>query len=323
MSISSRRHYLDPRYNYGVPGIICVFQNNALRDNLFKLGTTRASGWSKVLEFNRDPDNTVPGKFECIFEISTNDCGRAFERIQQSLQEYRYGRNDLAYFDMEFSELKRQIQLICEDVERKTIGRLDSIQLAPADEVIEQSSHDNETHAISELRTSNWLTTKFVSLSALVVFSVVSLGLLLAPMWTDAPAQIERVTSLTSTKNKTIKASPVSSNLSAMKLSLHDSKLSASEKTVLGLSCIASENSKDPDAFNRCVDDQLRDASADKSAVDLAFLTESQKHKVENDCVKNAARAGLVAYRSCLQQAVNKMVVELQKFSLVNSISKS
>ncbi|MCU6433036.1 GIY-YIG nuclease family protein [Undibacterium sp. Jales W-56] len=334
MSTSSRRQYLDPRYNYGVPGSIYVLQNSALRDNLFKLGATRSSGWAKVLEFNRDPDNSVPGKFECIFEITTNDCGRALERLLQELKDCRCGRNELAYFDISLAQLKELVQSVCRETDRKNVGKIQDIALATTayhldadQQIADMGGTGNAVEAIvSGSDIARWFRRKMVWAGAAISLSVLVVGALLLGQWLDQQNQSEQLSQAVAPISAPILPASKSGNVARVSLPSRGNALSESEKTVLGLSCIATENPKNPQAFHLCVQTQLQASTTDpidKLTQDLSrHLNAQQKRTLEYECMKEHAKTGLDAYRTCLKQGLIKLDAHQQKLSLAEKSAR-
>ncbi len=124
--------YREPRPNHGVPGIVYLLANQGLRDGVYKIGSTRRSGWSKAMELNRDIHNTIPGSFVCEFETHTRDSGRALEQIFQELHYCHRGRKEQDYYELELDRAKEVIGRICatvdEDILTRHKARLDQIR---------------------------------------------------------------------------------------------------------------------------------------------------------------------------------------------------
>ncbi|MFZ6646607.1 GIY-YIG nuclease family protein [Undibacterium sp. TJN25] len=124
--------YREPRPNRGVPGIVYLLANQGLRDGVYKIGSTRRSGWSKAMELNRDIHNTIPGSFVCEFEMHTRDSGGALELIFQELQYCHRGRKEQDYYELELDRAKEVIGRICatvdEDILTRHKARLDQIR---------------------------------------------------------------------------------------------------------------------------------------------------------------------------------------------------
>jgi hypothetical protein len=102
-----RNKHQDHKRLHGVPGVIYVLRNTGLKTGLLQIGLSRRSGWAKALELNRDKTNLIPGNFECVFEIRTQDGGGALELIFQALQSARRGRREQDFFEMreEYAEI--------------------------------------------------------------------------------------------------------------------------------------------------------------------------------------------------------------------------
>lgn len=113
----------EPRANHGVPGTVYLLANQGLREGVYKIGSTRRSGWAKAMELNRDLHNTIPGAFACEFEMATRDCGRALEQIFQELQYCRRGRKEQDYFELEPGRAREVISRVCAAVDADTLAQ--------------------------------------------------------------------------------------------------------------------------------------------------------------------------------------------------------
>ncbi|MFZ6800764.1 hypothetical protein [Undibacterium sp. Di24W] len=93
--------YSEPKRLHGVPGNIYVLRNTGLKEGLLQIGLSRRSGWAKALELNRDKTNTIPGSFECIFELRAQDSGGALDAIFQAIHSLRHGRREQDFFEID------------------------------------------------------------------------------------------------------------------------------------------------------------------------------------------------------------------------------
>uniref|UniRef100_UPI00374DA1F0 GIY-YIG nuclease family protein n=1 Tax=Undibacterium sp. TaxID=1914977 RepID=UPI00374DA1F0 len=181
--------YREPRPNHGVPGIVFLLANQGLRDGVYKIGSTRRSGWSKAMELNRDIHNTIPGTFVCEFETHTRDSGRALEQIFQELHYCHRGRKEQDYYELELDRAKEVIGRICaavdDDILTRHKARLDQIrhhdqqgdiELA-ADERLEHLSEE-QTHAGVFKKAYLWMT------AAVSMVAVVAIAWVITA-WTD------------------------------------------------------------------------------------------------------------------------------------------
>jgi hypothetical protein len=92
--------YSEPKRLHGVPGNVYVLRNTGLKEDLLQIGLSRRSGWSKALELNRDKNNTIPGSYECVFELRAQDGGGALDAIFQAIHNLRRGRREQDFFEI-------------------------------------------------------------------------------------------------------------------------------------------------------------------------------------------------------------------------------
>jgi hypothetical protein len=98
--------YQEPRRLHGTPGIVYVLTNTSLKENIVRVGLSRRSGWAKALELNRDKTNTLPGSYDCIFEIQAQDGGAVIEAILKELQNYQFGKKEQNFFRVDIDILE-------------------------------------------------------------------------------------------------------------------------------------------------------------------------------------------------------------------------
>lgn len=110
MLSSSTSTYREPKPLHGVPGNLYILKNTGLRDGFLQIGLSRRSGWAKALELNRDKNNTIPGSYECVFELRTQDGGAALEAIFQDLHPYRRGRREQDFFEIDQAQAMQLIE---------------------------------------------------------------------------------------------------------------------------------------------------------------------------------------------------------------------
>ena len=115
--------YREPRQMYGVPGTICVFENSGLRSGFYKIGLTRRSGWAKAIELNRDLLNSIPGNFECVFELQAKNCGAALDDILKELHFCRRGKRNQNFFEIDLNRVKKIITAIIEQSDQQSRTR--------------------------------------------------------------------------------------------------------------------------------------------------------------------------------------------------------
>lgn len=109
MTSTSIEKYKEPRRLHGLPGTIYVLSNTALKDNIFLVGFSRRSGWAKAAELNRDKLNTLPGSYECVFEVQAQDGGVAIETIFGEIAMLRIGKREIDFFEIAKEKLEETV----------------------------------------------------------------------------------------------------------------------------------------------------------------------------------------------------------------------
>lgn len=108
---------------HGVPGNIYVLRNSGLKDGVFQIGLSRRSGWAKALELNRDKTNTIPGSFECVFELRAQDGGGAIEAIMKVVESMRCGRRGQDFFEIDLHRAEAIITQCARDADLRFQNR--------------------------------------------------------------------------------------------------------------------------------------------------------------------------------------------------------
>ena len=103
--------------NDGVPGVVYILGNKALKFNYQKIGCTRHSGKKRASDLNRDANTGTPAHFFCTFEQKTLDCGRAEKRVHERLASCRRGKKGQEYFELPYKDAKAIIIEECEKVD--------------------------------------------------------------------------------------------------------------------------------------------------------------------------------------------------------------
>lgn len=111
----------EPQFMHGTPGTIYILQNDGLRQGLYKIGATRRSGVSKAMELNRDQQQTIPGSYECVFELHTKDCGRALDEILKLFQQHRCGKRNQDFYNLDLDNAAEKIANIIALINRQGI----------------------------------------------------------------------------------------------------------------------------------------------------------------------------------------------------------
>jgi hypothetical protein len=121
LSASSRHQQKlrDPRALRGIPGHIYILKNSGLKEGLLHIGLSRRSGWAKALELNRDKNNVIPGRYDCVFEMRAQDSGSALETIYQTLHHARQGRVEQDFFEIDEKSAVHIISRCIEDADKR------------------------------------------------------------------------------------------------------------------------------------------------------------------------------------------------------------
>jgi hypothetical protein len=101
----------------GVPGVIYILRNSALREGYLHIGLTRRTGYSKALELNRDQKLGIPGEYECVFEMRAQDSGAALEKIFKGLQSFRRGKREQDFFEIAVEHAQRIVEFSIEQTD--------------------------------------------------------------------------------------------------------------------------------------------------------------------------------------------------------------
>lgn len=118
-----RAQYRQSKPLHGIPGNIYVLRNSGLKDGLVQIGLSRRSGWAKALELNRDKTNTIPGNYECVFEMRAQDGGGAIDAVFDALQNQRCGRRDQDFFEVDLHRAEMIIAQCVRDADLRFQNR--------------------------------------------------------------------------------------------------------------------------------------------------------------------------------------------------------
>jgi hypothetical protein len=151
----------------GVPGVIYILRNSALREGLLHIGLTRRNGYSKALELNRDQKSSIPGEYECIFEMRAQDSGAALELIFKGLHSFRRGKPEQDFFEIASEHAQRIVEFSVEQTDFLLRNRAHeedvTINLVKEDRQTEElalfSHHEPIRKGIFD-STLRWITTK-------------------------------------------------------------------------------------------------------------------------------------------------------------------
>ncbi len=122
-SAQSRGKYKEVKPLHGVPANIYILRNSGLKEGVLQIGLSRRSGWAKALELNRDKTNTIPGSFECVFELRAQDGGGAIEKILKALHHMRCGRRDQDFFQIELHQAEAIVRIAVRDADSQFQNR--------------------------------------------------------------------------------------------------------------------------------------------------------------------------------------------------------
>ena len=106
--------------NHGVEGVIYILSNDGLKDNWFKIGCSRHSGIKRAGSLNNDPRTRVPGKYVCIFEFKTIDCGFAEQLVFREISRHRKGKRGQEFFEIDVEKVKAIIIEVCTQINTST-----------------------------------------------------------------------------------------------------------------------------------------------------------------------------------------------------------
>lgn len=96
--------------NDGKPGVVYILRNDALRDDVFKIGQSTRSGKARASELNAEGKTGMPKLYMCVFEVSTDDCGRAEKNVHRRLRNQRMSKE---FFRVELEEAKQIVREEC------------------------------------------------------------------------------------------------------------------------------------------------------------------------------------------------------------------
>lgn len=99
--------------NYGRPGVVYILESDGLRSGWLKIGCSTRSGGDRAKDLNDHPATDTPGKFRCIFQCQTLDCGKAEQLVFKHLAYARKGKKGQEYFEVGLEYAKETIVRIC------------------------------------------------------------------------------------------------------------------------------------------------------------------------------------------------------------------
>ncbi|WP_395009589.1 hypothetical protein [Undibacterium sp.] len=118
-----RGKYSEPKRLHGVPGNVYILRNSGLKEGVLQIGLSLRSGWTKALELNRDRANTIPGSFECVFELRAQDGGGAIEAVVNALRGLRCGRSEQDFYEIDLHRAEAIVTQCVRDADVKFQNR--------------------------------------------------------------------------------------------------------------------------------------------------------------------------------------------------------
>ena len=109
--VSNNRSSYDQ--NIGRPGVVYILVNPGLSEGYIKIGCSRYSGRKRAEDLNLNANTGTPGSFKCIYEMKTQDCGRAEQEVFKILEKYRRGKKGQEFFHVSFNLAKQVIEDSC------------------------------------------------------------------------------------------------------------------------------------------------------------------------------------------------------------------
>lgn len=130
--------------NVGVPGVVYILRNAALKDNYCKIGCSRHSGARRARELNDQAGTAIPATFECVLEVPVADCGTAERLVHARLRIHRRGRHGRIYgrdwgqefFEVDLDVASAEVRRACAEVDLKVRAEEERRRQA-----IEQEAH--------------------------------------------------------------------------------------------------------------------------------------------------------------------------------------
>ena len=119
-AINKMLKQLEFAQNHGVEGVIYILSNDGLKDNWFKIGCSRHSGIKRAGSLNNDPRTRAPGKYVCIFESKTIDCGLAEQLVFEKISRHRKGKKGQEFFEIDVEKVKSLIIEVCTQINTST-----------------------------------------------------------------------------------------------------------------------------------------------------------------------------------------------------------
>ena len=329
-----------PNYdrNDGLPGVVYVLHNEAMREGVYKIGQSTRSGQARAHDLNRTVGTETPKLFKCIFEMNTVDCGRAEKAVHFRLSAHRMTKQE--YFDVDI-ELAKTV--IIEECNNQILARPLQPIVPPTPCVSFESNA--AAHQITPTFESPTVTQTSKSYLAYLFWIAAAIGLALfwpeknkpspaisyAPPITSAPTfqpnyslALKREIETTSPAAAPPKPAPLSAKkvpIDSQATAEPDEKLPSSqgdlasriktlsreEQSSLESACFTDKHRNGPAAYNKCREKQLTALQAGTSAPNLAGLSTEEKSSLESVCFTDKHRNGPAAYNKCREKQLTAL----------------
>ncbi|MDE1892372.1 MAG: GIY-YIG nuclease family protein [Betaproteobacteria bacterium] len=320
--------------NHGIPGVVYILENPGLRDGLYKIGCSRRSGASRANDLNSEATTGTPGMFKCIFELKTEDCGIAEQKVFQVLAKERRGKWGQEYFEVSFERAKQVIIQVCSEVDSEI--RLRHIKPLHRETLQSQVKLESVLHTKTPISLETVLKTTPFGLLANKLWPVI--GVMLVLVWllegynknsiqsanspTKSPAIATPTFTITKSGSneslwaidrKNFDAPNKKDNLPLSKERVPEtietriqrhpdlSRLSNKDKESIESACSHDKYFNGPAAYDRCLHEQLTELGGVSGRPDLSRLSNQEKESIESACSRDKYFNGPASYNRCLQ----------------------
>ena len=323
----SFRHKPDYDRNDGLPGVVYILHNEAMRPGIYKIGQSTRSGAARANDLNRRVGTETPKLFKCIFEFHTVDCGRAEKAVHLRLHAYRMTRQE--YFDVDLELAKSVIKDECAKQVPAPAPQPKVVAAPPIHTPTVQSNLAESIDVIS-FPPKQGLSQRaifFWVLAAIIVFSLwpsktrvsnekqasssypafknsISQGSYKPPNADISKSETARL--MPSQPRSTVPSEATESNASVetvqegvAKSYIDITGLSREEISSLEAACSRDKYQNGPAAYNSCKARQLSALSKGTPAPDVTGLSREEVSSLEAACSRDKYQNGPAAYNSC------------------------
>ena len=319
-----------PNYdrNDGLPGVVYILHNEAMRAGVYKIGQSTRSGHARANDLNRTVGTETPKLFKCIFELHTADCGRAEKAVHLRLKAHRMTSQE--YFDVDL-ELAKMI--VIEECAKQVPVPPEPVFVTPPRVLTPTTTpHTATTPAYfsptqkQSSKSSGAYFFGVVAAICLVVFWPGKSKSPARPPYTYSPSvtlnsrqQSSYTPPLTAAPQpKQVKPisppdSPSAPSRQAPKVAHPAEKaksdgdqiassvsaISKEEVSSLESACSSDKYLKGPAAYNKCRERQLQALSVGTPSPDLTGLSREERSSLESACSSAKYLNGPAAYNNC------------------------